>query len=73
LLLLQKTLKELSEFSEFINTNSPELLLLISEGKKALDEAQKTLEGINSNPLIKGGITRPEEPTPGSKIRQERE
>jgi ABC-type transporter Mla subunit MlaD len=73
LLLLQKTLKELSELSEFANTNSPELLLLISEGKKALDEVQKTLEGINSNPLIKGGITRPEEPIPGSKIRQERE
>ncbi|MCB5230863.1 MAG: MlaD family protein [Candidatus Cloacimonas sp.] len=71
LLLLQKSLREISELMEFANDHAPELLLLMSESKKTLNEIQKTVEGINSNPLIRGGITKPDTPVPGSKIRVE--
>lgn len=55
---LDATLLELQELLSYLNQQTPEFSVVISEGKSTLRVAQKTLEGINNNPLIKGGISK---------------
>jgi len=62
---LQKNLEELEKLLSFIQEQSPEISEVIIEGKNSLQTAQKTLEGINNNPLIRGGIGK-EAPFPGN-------
>lgn len=67
---LNNSLNEMGKLLVFLNEQQPELTGVISEGKSTLNSAQKTLEGINNNPLIRGGITpESEKEIQGSKIR----
>jgi len=58
---LNVTLREATDLLAFINSQQPEISGMISEGKTTLNSAQKTLEGINNNPLIRGGISKESE------------
>ncbi|MCA0445654.1 MAG: MlaD family protein [Bacteroidetes bacterium] len=67
---LNYSLTEMGKMLVFLNEQQPELSGVISEGKQTLSTAQKTLEGINNNPLIRGGIqSESEKEIQGSKLR----
>ncbi len=67
--MLFENMKNINEVISFINNQSPEMALLMYETKKTLEDLQKTLEGVNNNPLIKGGIMQQEIPSSGERIR----
>jgi len=46
-----------------LNRNNPEIILMIENLNQTLNNAKKTLEGINNNPLIRGGIKPSATPT----------
>ncbi|MBN2460567.1 MAG: MCE family protein [Candidatus Cloacimonetes bacterium] len=62
---LEENLGELEKLLEFIGSQAPEIAEILIEGKNSLQTAQNTLEGINNNPFIRGGIGK-ESPLPGS-------
>ncbi len=65
---LDANLEETRKLLSTLNRNSPELLVLINNLNATLSQAQKTLEGINNNPLIRSGISPSQtttNPTPG--------
>lgn len=67
---LNNSITELGKLLAYLNDQQPELTGVIDEGKATLSTAQKTLEGINNNPLIRGGIRwENEKEIQGSKIR----
>ena len=55
-----------------ISGMSPQVALALRELLVALREAERVMEGLQNNPLIRGGIT-PETPpaTPGADLREE--
>ncbi len=53
---LNENLVQLDELLDFLNSRTPEFSTIILEGKNSLLAVQKTLEGINNNPLIRRGI-----------------
>ncbi|MDZ4121195.1 MAG: MlaD family protein [Candidatus Cloacimonadaceae bacterium] len=57
ILTLNANLEETYSLLNTINRNNPELLILINNLSEALVKANKTLEGINNNPLIRSGIS----------------
>jgi phospholipid/cholesterol/gamma-HCH transport system substrate-binding protein len=56
LIQLNENLSQLDELLKFMNSQTPELSTVIFEGRNSLQTVQKTLEGINNNPLIRKGI-----------------
>ena len=67
---INNNLMELNQIIKYINKQTPEISTLLSDTKSTLNTAEKTLSGINNNPLIKGGITQPKPLQPkGGKIR----
>lgn len=54
---LNRTMEEMNDLLNFVNTRQPELADLILQGRTTIQTAKKTLEGVNNNPLIRGGIT----------------
>lgn len=53
---LNQNLIELQKILIYFESQSPEISSMINETKQTLGKAQKTLEGVNNNPLIRGGI-----------------
>ena len=51
------TIGQFREFSQYINSTSPQISGILEQGRVALDKGKDVLEGIKNNPLIKGGIT----------------
>lgn len=66
---LAKNMEDVNKLIEFFQYQSPEIAILMAETKTTLSELQKTLQGINNNPLIRGGIRRDELPASGERIR----
>ncbi len=66
---LAQSMENITQMTEYFNHQTPELSILMSETNKTLSELQKTLQGINNNPLIRGGIKQPVQPAPGERIR----
>lgn len=58
---VKDTIGQFKEFSQFINSTSPQISGLLEEGRIALDKGKDVLEGVANNPLIRGGITETKE------------
>lgn len=66
---LAESMKEINQMTKFLQNQSPEIAILMSETRTTLSELQKTLQGINNNPLIRRGIIREELPGSGERVR----
>lgn len=53
---VNESLTEINKLLIFLNTESTEISDILYESKNSLKTVQKTLQGINNNPLIRGGI-----------------
>lgn len=49
-------LKQTEQMLLFLNRNNPEILMLINNTNETLSNAQRTLEALNNNPLLRSGI-----------------
>jgi len=56
LLSLTQNLTTMNEILEYLYLEMPELSDIIARSRNALQTAQKTLEAVNNNPLLRGGI-----------------
>ena len=61
LLTLNENLVSMNEILDFMYMQMPELADIMAKSKVSLQAAQKTLEALNNNPFLRGGI---EEQTP---------
>jgi phospholipid/cholesterol/gamma-HCH transport system substrate-binding protein len=59
-------MKSLESTAEFIPTQLPQIMITISQLNSTLLEVQKTVQALNNNPLLKGGIPEVKESSPGS-------
>jgi phospholipid/cholesterol/gamma-HCH transport system substrate-binding protein len=68
---LNSNLTEMSKILEVLYAQTPQLSSLISRSAVLIQEAQKTVEALNNNPILRGGIQKdkPVEDN-GSKIRE---
>ena len=57
LVTMNASLREAQSLLQVANRNNPELLLLITNLNETMAHARKTLEAINNNPILRGGIT----------------
>lgn len=55
---LSDMMEQLANFSYFINSQSKQIEMLLTQSRETIKEAQDVIEGIKNNPLIKGGITK---------------
>ncbi|MBB6478624.1 MlaD family protein [Spirochaeta isovalerica] len=62
---LQNSMKEVRELMEYLNGLSPEISSLVEGTGATIDEAEKVLQGLKNNPLLRGGI---EEETPQDSV-----
>jgi len=62
---LNETLAQLHELMTFMNNSTPEIAILMEETTAALKESEKVMEGLQNNPLLRGG-TSPEIETDSS-------
>jgi len=53
---LQTSMKEVRELMEYMNGLSPEISSLIEGTGSTIEEAEKVLQGLKNNPLLRGGI-----------------
>jgi phospholipid/cholesterol/gamma-HCH transport system substrate-binding protein len=53
---LNQNMIEMQKLLQYFESQSPEVSALLQESKTAISSAQKTLQGINNNPLLRGGI-----------------
>lgn len=53
---LTETLAELQELMTFMSESTPEISLLMEETTTALQESEKVMQGLQNNPLLRGGI-----------------
>jgi phospholipid/cholesterol/gamma-HCH transport system substrate-binding protein len=56
---LHENLKQTLLLLEMLNRNNPELLLLMNNLNETLNNAKKTLEAMNNNPILRSGISHP--------------
>ncbi len=49
-------IRQLSQFSTFVNSTQPQIIGLLEKGKTALDQGADVLEAVKNNPLLKGGV-----------------
>ena len=57
LVTMNASLREAQSLLQVANRNNPELLLLITNLNETMAHARKTLEAVNNNPILRGGIT----------------
>ncbi len=69
ILILNENLIQTKNLLEFMNREKPELGLMINNINTSLEKAQKTLEAINNNPLLRGGIPQERAPQSGTGAR----
>ncbi|MBP7564256.1 MAG: hypothetical protein KA886_10770, partial [Candidatus Cloacimonetes bacterium] len=53
---LNQNMLEVNKLLKYLESQSPEISSVILETQSTLNSAQKTIEGLNNNPLIRGGI-----------------
>lgn len=53
---LNQNMIEMQKLLQYFESQSPEVSTILLESKAAINSAQKTLQGINNNPIIRGGI-----------------
>lgn len=53
---IQKSMIQVRELTEYFNGMSPEITVLVQGAGSAIEEAEKVLQGIKNNPLLRGGI-----------------
>lgn|GEM_PF-272804 len=66
---LNMNLKETQQILVFLNRQKPELSILLNQINEALTRAQKTLDALNNNPLLKSGIPPKKQSTSGTGTR----
>lgn len=54
---LNTSLEELNALLKFMNAQAPDAAEVLSESKSALRESRRTMEGLNNNPFLRGGIS----------------
>ncbi len=54
---LSEMMEQLAQFSQFINSQSKQIEMILTQSRDMIKETQNVIEGIKNNPLIKGGIT----------------
>jgi phospholipid/cholesterol/gamma-HCH transport system substrate-binding protein len=60
---LEKSVAEISSFAGYVNSQQPNITALLKEGEATMDESQAVMEGLQNNPLLRGGISeKPAEP-----------
>lgn len=57
LVTMNASLREAQSLLQVANRNNPELLLLITNLNETMAHARKTLEAVNNNPILRGGIS----------------
>lgn len=57
LITLNASLREAQGILQMANRNNPEILMLINNLNETMSRASQTLEALNNNPLLRGGIT----------------
>lgn len=69
---LDSNLKETRLLLEFMNRQKPEISTMFNQVNSSMDKAQKTLDALNNNPLLKSGIPILNQPSTGtgSRIRE---
>ncbi len=53
---IHKSMIQVRELTEYFNGMSPEITALVEGTGSAIEEAEKVLQGIKNNPLLRGGI-----------------
>lgn len=53
---IHKSMIQVRELTEYFNGMSPEITALVQGTGSAIEEAEKVLQGIKNNPLLRGGI-----------------
>jgi phospholipid/cholesterol/gamma-HCH transport system substrate-binding protein len=53
---IHKSMTQVRELTEYFNGMSPEITALVENTGSAIEEAEKVLQGIKNNPLLRGGI-----------------
>ena len=53
---IHKSMTQVRELTEYFNGLSPEITALVEGTSSTIEEAEKVLEGIKNNPLLRGGI-----------------
>ncbi len=53
---LTETLAELQNLMTFMSESTPEITVLMEETTTALQESEKVMQGLQNNPLLRGGI-----------------
>jgi len=53
---IQKSMTQVRELTEYFNGMSPEITALVQGTGSAIEEAEKVLQGLKNNPLLRGGI-----------------
>jgi len=56
LLSLNENLTSMNKILEFLCQQMPEFADILAKSKVTLQTAQKTLEAVNNNPFLRGGI-----------------
>lgn len=49
--------KELEKFTSYLNSSTPQITNIMSEGESALRGSKKVIEGLSNNPLLRKGIS----------------
>ncbi len=62
---LNQNMLEVHKLLKYLESQSPEISSVIIETQSTLNSAQKTIEGLNNNPLLRGGIEKPKTETTG--------
>jgi phospholipid/cholesterol/gamma-HCH transport system substrate-binding protein len=66
------TVQQLSDFTVYLNSATPQISGVLEEGRDVLDQGQDVLEGLRNNPLLRGGISEgKEQPTTFQSYRDE--
>jgi phospholipid/cholesterol/gamma-HCH transport system substrate-binding protein len=66
---LNSNLKETQQLLEFLNRQKPEISTMLNHINTSMDKAQKTIDALNNNPLLKSGIPKQNQPSTGTGYR----
>jgi len=68
---LFESLEKLNGLLEFVDSQSPDISIIMDETRQALKQTRRTMQGLSNNPLLRGGIPseQGEQEPNGEKIR----
>jgi len=58
ILKINESLSEINKILVYLNSQTPIMSSILIQGDQTLRTSQKTLEGVNNNPLLRGGISK---------------